>query len=159
MALTLEATGNFGGLCGYWYGPKPWLWLSWLTHIVLAAAPLLWLAGLFPPFEAFILWFGEQLQIFAFGGSATTSQLRFWTYLGLSLAQLVTIYLLSYLDMSFIITLATKVAILVLMRVFYTIDGAASPFETLPLADTLVPFALAGTASSGPRLIGPLFPK
>jgi len=45
---------------------------------------------------------------------------------------------------AFLSATATKVAILVLLRVFYTIDGAASPFETLPLADTLVPFAVAG---------------
>ena len=56
-------TGNFGSLDGYWYGPLPWLWLSYHTHILLAVAPLMWLAGLLPPFEAFILWFGEQLQV------------------------------------------------------------------------------------------------
>lgn len=45
---------------------------------------------------------------------------------------------------AFLSATATKVAILVLLRVFYTIDGAATPFESLPLADTLVPFAVAG---------------
>lgn len=46
---------------------------------------------------------------------------------------------------AFLSATATKVAILVLLRVFYTIGGAASPFESLPLADTLVPFAVAGS--------------
>lgn len=45
---------------------------------------------------------------------------------------------------AFLSATATKVAILVLLRVFYTIDGKAMPFEALPLAETLVPFAVAG---------------
>lgn len=45
---------------------------------------------------------------------------------------------------AFLSATATKVAILALLRVFYTIDGLATPFESLPLARTLVPFGAAG---------------
>lgn len=45
---------------------------------------------------------------------------------------------------AFLSATATKVAILIFLRVFYTIDGQAIPFEALPLAQTLVPFAVAG---------------
>ena len=45
---------------------------------------------------------------------------------------------------AFLSATATKVAILIFLRVFYTIDGRAIPFEALPLAQTLVPFAVAG---------------
>ena len=45
---------------------------------------------------------------------------------------------------AFLSATATKVAILVLLRVFYTVDGKAVPFEALPLADTLVPLAIGG---------------
>ncbi|HPF13043.1 MAG TPA: monovalent cation/H+ antiporter subunit D family protein, partial [Planctomycetota bacterium] len=45
---------------------------------------------------------------------------------------------------AFLSATATKVAILVLLRVFYTIDGKATPFESLPLAKTMVPLAIVG---------------
>ncbi|MEM6569418.1 MAG: monovalent cation/H+ antiporter subunit D family protein [Planctomycetota bacterium] len=45
---------------------------------------------------------------------------------------------------AFLSATATKVAILVLLRVFYTVDGKAIAFESLPLADTLVPLAIGG---------------
>ncbi|MEL6428488.1 MAG: monovalent cation/H+ antiporter subunit D family protein [Planctomycetota bacterium] len=45
---------------------------------------------------------------------------------------------------AFLSATATKVAILALLRVFYTVDGRATPFEALPLAETLVPLAVAG---------------
>lgn len=45
---------------------------------------------------------------------------------------------------AFLSATATKVAILVLLRVFYTVDGRSLPFEELPLAETLVPFAVIG---------------
>ncbi|MEM8709969.1 MAG: monovalent cation/H+ antiporter subunit D family protein [Planctomycetota bacterium] len=45
---------------------------------------------------------------------------------------------------AFLSATATKVAILIFLRVFYTIDGRAIPFEALPIAQTLVPFAVAG---------------
>ena len=45
---------------------------------------------------------------------------------------------------AFLSATATKVAILALLRVFYTIDGLATPFASLPLAKTLVPFGAAG---------------
>ncbi len=45
---------------------------------------------------------------------------------------------------AFLSATATKVAILIFLRVFYTIDGQAIPFEALPLAKTLVPLAVAG---------------
>lgn len=43
---------------------------------------------------------------------------------------------------------ATKVAVLVLLRSFYTVGGLSTPFGTLPLADTLVPFAIIGALSA-----------
>jgi len=45
---------------------------------------------------------------------------------------------------AFLSATATKVAILALLRVFYTVDGKATPFEALPLAETLVPLAVTG---------------
>ena len=45
---------------------------------------------------------------------------------------------------AFLSATATKVAILVLLRVFYTVDGKATPFESLPIADTMVPLAILG---------------
>lgn len=45
---------------------------------------------------------------------------------------------------AFLSATATKVAILILLRVFYTVDGRAIAFESLPLADTLVPLAIGG---------------
>ena len=108
VADHVEINGPFGGIDGYWYGPGPWFWLSKVSHIVLAAAPLFWLTGIFPPLEAFILWSGEQLQMFAFGGSATTSHLRFWTYLFLSFTQFGIIYVLVYeVEMTWVLSLAS----------------------------------------------------
>ncbi|MEZ6016443.1 MAG: monovalent cation/H+ antiporter subunit D family protein [Planctomycetota bacterium] len=49
---------------------------------------------------------------------------------------------------AFLSATATKVAVLVMLRVFYTIDGLAAPFATLPIADTLVPLALVGALSA-----------
>ena len=49
---------------------------------------------------------------------------------------------------AFLSATATKVAVLVLLRAFYTIGGLATPFETLPLADTLVPLAIIGAISA-----------
>lgn len=45
---------------------------------------------------------------------------------------------------AFLSATATKVAVLVLLRMFYTVDGLAAPFATLPVADTLVPLAIIG---------------
>ncbi|MEM9800650.1 MAG: monovalent cation/H+ antiporter subunit D family protein [Planctomycetota bacterium] len=45
---------------------------------------------------------------------------------------------------AFLSATATKVAILVMLRVFYTVDGKATPFEALPLASTLAPLAIGG---------------
>ena len=45
---------------------------------------------------------------------------------------------------AFLSATATKVAVLVLLRMFYLADGIAMPFSALPLADTLVPLALIG---------------
>ncbi len=45
---------------------------------------------------------------------------------------------------AFLSATATKVAILVLLRVFYTVDGKATPFDALPIADTMVPLAIVG---------------
>lgn len=49
---------------------------------------------------------------------------------------------------AFLSATATKVAVLVLLRVVYTIGGLSTPFETLPLADTLVPLAIIGALSA-----------
>ena len=48
---------------------------------------------------------------------------------------------------AFLSATATKVAILALLRVFYTVAGRATPFAALPLAETLVPLAVAGAVS------------
>ena len=45
---------------------------------------------------------------------------------------------------AFLSATATKVAILILLRVFYTVDGQSMPFDALPLANTLVPLAVTG---------------
>lgn len=45
---------------------------------------------------------------------------------------------------AFLSATATKVAVLVLLRMFYTVDGLAAPFATLPVADTLIPLAMIG---------------
>jgi multicomponent Na+:H+ antiporter subunit D len=49
---------------------------------------------------------------------------------------------------AFLSATATKVAVLVLLRAFYTIGGLSTPFATLPLADTLVPLAIIGAISA-----------
>ncbi|TRY77474.1 hypothetical protein TCAL_12639 [Tigriopus californicus] len=83
----LVENGPFGGIDRYWYGSEPWIGLNYVSHIMLAAMPLLWFLGLFPNVEAFIFWFGEQLEIFVLGGSASYNPLRFSIYLSLSVIQ------------------------------------------------------------------------
>lgn len=83
----LVENGPFGGIDRYWYGSEPWIGLNYVSHIVLTTMPLLWFLGLFPNVEAFIFWFGEQLQIFTLGGSASYNPVRFGIYLILSVIQ------------------------------------------------------------------------
>ncbi len=66
---------------------EPWRWLNRLCHVLIAFAPALWLLGVLPPVETLVLWLGEQVQQFAFGGATAASQVRFWCYLVLSGAQ------------------------------------------------------------------------
>lgn len=49
---------------------------------------------------------------------------------------------------AFLSATATKVAVLVLLRAFYTIGGLATPFATLPIAETIVPLALIGAVTA-----------
>ena len=49
---------------------------------------------------------------------------------------------------AFLSATATKVAVLVLLRIFYTVGGLSASFETLPIADTLVPLAIIGALSA-----------
>ena len=44
-----------------------------ICYIVLPCLPLVWFLGLLPPLEPLLFWSIEQIQIFAFGGSASAS--------------------------------------------------------------------------------------
>ena len=104
----IEGWGNFAGVQRYWYGPGPWIWMSRITHVALASLPLAWLLGLLPPIDSFIFWFGEQLQIFALGGSATFSTGRFIFHLILSILQFVLILTASgHLDITVVVAIAS----------------------------------------------------
>ncbi|XP_064120786.1 pecanex-like protein 4, partial [Macrobrachium nipponense] len=54
-----------------------WLWvLDVFFHFVFASCSILWLLGILPPIDAFILWILEQWLVVALGGSPMSSNLR-----------------------------------------------------------------------------------
>ncbi|KAK3867388.1 hypothetical protein Pcinc_027147 [Petrolisthes cinctipes] len=57
-------------------------YITWLHpidgmfHLIFATAPVLWLLGILPPIDAYILWFLEQWHVLVLGGSAMSSTRR-----------------------------------------------------------------------------------
>ena len=56
-----------------------------VSYVIVCCLPILWLLGVLPPFEPFILWLTEQLQIFGLGGTPSCTLGRSITQFLLSL--------------------------------------------------------------------------
>lgn len=67
-----------------------------ICYIVLPCLPLIWFLGLLPPLEPLLFWSIEQIQIFAFGGSASASPGRSIFYIVSSLFAFILIFLASH---------------------------------------------------------------
>ena len=69
-----------------------------IFYILQSVLPLLWILGLQPPPETFLLWLGEQLLVFGLGGSPTASSVTFLIQITAALIQLITLLIsgLSY---------------------------------------------------------------
>ena len=69
-----------------------------IFYILQSLLPLLWILGLQPPPETFILWLGEQLLVFGLGGSPTASSITLLIQFSVALLQLITLLIsrLSY---------------------------------------------------------------
>ena len=62
-----------------------------IFYILQSVLPLLWILGLQPPPETFLLWLGEQLLVFGLGGSPTASSLTLMIQLSVAMLQLITL--------------------------------------------------------------------
>ena len=47
-----------------------------ILKIIFIFLPIGWLVGILPPIDGFILYFLEQIYIYIYGGSATSTNLR-----------------------------------------------------------------------------------
>jgi hypothetical protein len=52
------------------------IYASQSSYFIMVFLPLFWLLGVLPPFEPFVLWLTEQVQIFLFGGTSSASLMR-----------------------------------------------------------------------------------
>ena len=50
--------------------------VSKVLYIVMAILPLLWVVGILPPLDALFPWLGEQVLVFALGGTYMASDSR-----------------------------------------------------------------------------------
>uniref|UniRef100_T1JFN4 Pecanex-like protein n=1 Tax=Strigamia maritima TaxID=126957 RepID=T1JFN4_STRMM len=75
-------------------GSQVWCWVKvdWCLHVVFAFLPLLWLMGILPPLDALFPWFGEQLLVYVFGGTAMASDLRLLVCLLMSVMGVTALY-------------------------------------------------------------------
>ena len=62
-----------------------------IFYILQSLLPLLWILGLQPPPETFLLWLGEQLLVFGLGGSPSASSLTLLIQFTVASLQLITL--------------------------------------------------------------------
>ena len=63
-----------------------------VCFIILPCLPLVWFLGLLPTLEPLFFWIIEQVQIFAFGGSASASPSRSVFYIVVSVLAYILVY-------------------------------------------------------------------
>ena len=63
-----------------------------VCYIILPCLPIVWFLGLLPTLEPLFFWIIEQVQIFAFGGSASASPSRSVFYIVLSMLAYALVY-------------------------------------------------------------------
>lgn len=61
--------------------------IATIFYVIQTSLPFIWFLGILPPIESFLLWFGEQLLIFCFGGSTAATSSRLALYLFISIIQ------------------------------------------------------------------------
>ena len=66
--------------------------IATISYILHAILPVVWLMGILPPLEPFLLWVGEQILVFFFGGSPAATTSRLILYLLLPIFQLVCMF-------------------------------------------------------------------
>ncbi|XP_028396003.1 pecanex-like protein 4 [Dendronephthya gigantea] len=69
--------------------------ISKVLYIVMAILPLLWTVGLLPPIDALFPWLGEQILVFALGGTYMASDSRLFFALLVSVISLVPAYFIT----------------------------------------------------------------
>ena len=77
--------------------------ISNIFYVIISLLPLFWFLGILPPPDTFILWSGEQILIFCFGGSPASTNLQLLLHLILASCQLLLVTLIRVSNDSLVI--------------------------------------------------------
>ena len=117
------------------------LYYSILTsYVILCILPILWFLGVLPPFEPFILWMMEQIQVFGFGGTPTATLPRTVLQFFLSSVQL-SILVFFYADKNIAVIICGISGYILSLDLF----GIPSLFKKQPEAQILKTFKKVST--------------